>query len=311
MILKKPKFWDEKRPNFTSYILLPITYLINLINFLNIKKKIKSDQIKTICVGNIYIGGTGKTPVSISLKKILDNLKFKTAFIKKEYANQIDEQKILSLHGKLFCKKNRLDSLKDAINEKFEIAIFDDGLQDKKLKYDLTFVCFNTQTWIGNGLCIPSGPLRENLNSLKKYDAIFLNGNEEELLEIENIIKNIKPNLKIFKTIYVPSNIKKLDLNHNYIAFSGIGNPQTFLKTLKKNKFKIIKDITFPDHYNYSNNDILKIKNMAKSLNAKIITTEKDYKRLNENNSETINFLKIELKILNQLELVDFINKKL
>ena len=105
MILKKPKFWDEKRPNFTSYILLPITYLINLINFLNIKKKIKSDQIKTICVGNIYIGGTGKTPVSISLKKILDNLKFKTAFIKKEYANQIDEQKILSLHGKLFCKK--------------------------------------------------------------------------------------------------------------------------------------------------------------------------------------------------------------
>ena len=311
MILKKPKFWDEKRPNFTSYILLPITYLINLINFLNIKKKIKSDQIKTICVGNIYIGGTGKTPVSISLKKILDNLKFKTAFIKKEYANQIDEQKILSLHGKLFCKKNRLDSLKDAINEKFEVAIFDDGLQDKKLKYDLTFVCFNTQTWIGNGLCIPSGPLRENLNSLKKYDAIFLNGNEEEVLEIENIIKNIKPNLKIFKTIYVPSNIKKFDLSHNYIAFSGIGNPQTFLKTLKKNKFKIIKDITFPDHYNYSNKDILKIKDMAKSLNAKIITTEKDYKRLNENNSETINFLKIELKILNQLELVDFINKKL
>ena len=311
MILKKPKFWDDKKPNFISYFLLPLTYLISLINFLYKTKKIKSDKIKTICVGNIYIGGTGKTPVSIKLKKILDNLNFKTAFIKKNYIDQIDEQKILSLNGELFCKKNRADALNDAINQNFEVAIFDDGLQDRKLKYDLSFVCFNIETWIGNGLCIPSGPLRENLKSLKKYDAIFLNGNNENTIEIENTIKNIKPNLKIFKTIYLPSNIETLDLNHNYISFSGIGNPNNFLKTLKKNKFKIVRDITFPDHYNYSNKDILKIKDMAKNLNARIITTEKDYNRLNKNQSEEINYLKIKLKILNEIELIDFINKKL
>ncbi len=311
MILKKPKFWDDKKPNFISYFLLPLTYLISLINFLYKTKKIKSDKIKTICVGNIYIGGTGKTPVSIKLKKILDNLNFKTAFIKKNYIDQIDEQKILSLNGKLFCKKNRADALNDAINQNFEVAIFDDGLQDRKLKYDLSFVCFNIETWIGNGLCIPSGPLRENLKSLKKYDAIFLNGNNENTIEIENTIKNIKPNLRIFKTIYLPSNIETLDLNHNYISFSGIGNPNNFLKTLKKNKFKIVRDITFPDHYNYSNKDILKIKDMAKNLNARIITTEKDYNRLNKNQSEEINYLKIKLKILNEIELIDFINKKL
>ena len=311
MILKKPKFWDDKKPNFISYFLLPLTYLISLINFLYKTKKIKSDKIKTICVGNIYIGGTGKTPVSIKLKKILDNLNFKTAFIKKNYIDQIDEQKILSLNGELFCKKNRADALNDAINQNFEVAIFDDGLQDRKLKYDLSFVCFNIETWIGNGLCIPSGPLRENLKSLKKYDAIFLNGNNENTIEIENTIKNIKPNLRIFKTIYLPSNIETLDLNHNYISFSGIGNPNNFLKTLKKNKFKIVRDIAFPDHYNYSNKDILKIKDMAKNLNARIITTEKDYNRLNKNQSEEINYLKIKLKILNEIELIDFINKKL
>ena len=311
MILKKPKFWDDKKPNFISYFLLPLTYLISLINFLYKTKKIKSDKIKTICVGNIYIGGTGKTPVSIKLKKILDNLNFKTAFIKKNYIDQIDEQKILSLNGELFCKKNRADALNDAINQNFEVVIFDDGLQDRKLKYDLSFVCFNIETWIGNGLCIPSGPLRENLKSLKKYDAIFLNGNNENTIEIENTIKNIKPNLRIFKTIYLPSNIETLDLNHNYISFSGIGNPNNFLKTLKKNKFKIVRDIVFPDHYNYSNKDILKIKDMAKNLNARIITTEKDYNRLNKNQSEEINYLKIKLKILNEIELIDFINKKL
>ena len=310
-MLKKPKFWDYKKPNFVAYLFLPLTYLISLLNFLYKTKKIKPERIKTICVGNIYVGGTGKTPISIKLKKILDNLNFKTAFVKKNYSNQVDEQKLLSSHGKLFCKKSRMDSLKQAINENFEIAILDDGLQDRKLKYDLSFVCFNIPVWIGNGFCMPSGPLRENLKSLKKYDAIFLNGNEEETNEIENKIKSIKSNLEIFKSNYVPLNMKKMDLNSNYLAFSGIGNPNNFLNTLKKNKFKIIKNINFPDHYKYSDKDIQKIKSIAKNFNAKIITTEKDYNRLNKLESEGINYLKIELKILNETALINFINKKL
>tara|TARA_Y100000590_G_scaffold448234_1_gene584595 strand:- start:1013 stop:1948 length:936 start_codon:yes stop_codon:yes gene_type:complete len=311
MKLIKPKFWDYKTPNFTSYFLTPLTFLLNLINLIYKKKKIKFEKIKTICIGNIYIGGTGKTPISIEIKKILDNLNFKTAFIKKKYSDQIDEQNILSLNGKLFCKKNRIDAIKQAINESFEVAIFDDGLQDKKLKYDLTFVCFNIQTWIGNGFCIPSGPLRENFQSLEKYDAIFLNGNNEETTDIKKKIKNLKSNLEIFEANYVPLNINKMDLNHNYIAFSGIGNPQTFLKTLKNNKFKIIKNINFPDHYNYSQKDITKIKDIAKNLKAKIITTEKDYYRLNKLETEGIDFLKIELKIFNESELINFIKKRL
>ena len=73
----------------------------------------------------------------------------------------------MSSNGQLFCEKNRIDAVKQAINQNIDIAIFDDGLQDKILNYDIAFVCFNTQTWIGNSLCIPSGPLRENLKSLK------------------------------------------------------------------------------------------------------------------------------------------------
>ena len=86
------------------------------------------------------------------------------------------------------------DNHKDAINENIEVAIFDDGLQDKLLGYNLSFVCFNIQTWLGNSFCIPSGPLREDLKSIKKYDAVFLNGNGENTIEIENILKNIKIN---------------------------------------------------------------------------------------------------------------------
>ena len=146
---------------------------------------------------------------------------------------------------------------------------------------------------------------------MKKYHAIFLNGSGEEDEDIENSIKNIIPNLEIFKAEYIPIDLEKIDLSQNYLVFCGIGNPETFFKTLKKNNFKIVKTMSFPDHYNYSNKDIIKIKETAAKLKAKIITTEKDYNRLNKLNSENINFLKIELKIINEKKLIDFINKRI
>jgi len=311
MKFNKPSFWDYKKPNFIAYLLLPLSHFIKLINFFNNKKKIKPKRIKTICIGNIYIGGTGKTPISIKINEILKNLNFRTAFIKKKYIDQIDEQKILSSHDRLFCKKNRVDALDEAINENINVAIFDDGLQERKLDYDITFACFNAQSWIGNGLCLPAGPLRENLRNLKKYDGVFLNGNGEEIIKIQNIIKNINTNIKIFEAQYFPLNIEKLDQNQNYLIFSGIGNPNSFLKTLKKNKLNIVKTLIFPDHYNYSDQDIVKIKQKAKKLNAKIITTEKDYNRLSKLNSEGIEHLKIELKIKDEKELTNFLHEKL
>ena len=72
-MLKKPKFWDYKKPNFVAYLFLPLTYLISLLNFLYKTKKIKPERIKTICVGNIYVGGTGKTPLALLLA---DEFKF-------------------------------------------------------------------------------------------------------------------------------------------------------------------------------------------------------------------------------------------
>ena len=311
MKLNKPKFWDNKKPSLFAYILLPFSYLVVLRNFIKDKSRNKIEKIKTICVGNIYIGGTGKTSMSININEILKNLNYKTAFIKKNYNDQIDEQKILSSRGKLFCEKNRVNALKKAINEKIDIAILDDGLQDKKLKYDISFVCFNTENSIGNGFIIPAGPLRESLKNLKKYDGVFLNGNGEEVSEIINIIKNINPDLPIFQARYLPLNLEKFDKNKNYIAFSGIGNPNSFIKTLKQNNFKVIKNLNFPDHYNYLNQDLIKIKEIAKKMNAKIITTKKDFNRLDKSSAEDIEYLEVKLKIINEKELVNFINKKL
>lgn len=308
MKLKKPRFWDYKKPNIIAFLLYPIAFLLQIIKS-NSKSESKKLNIKTICIGNIYLGGTGKTSLSIKLNEILNKNNIKTCFIKKYYKDQIDEQKILQNNGKLFLSRNRLKALQKAEEENYQIAIFDDGLQDFSINYDIKFVCFNNINWIGNGMTIPAGPLRENVNNLKKYKNLFLNGNLENIEEIKKQISNINPKITIHIGIYVPLNLNEFDSNENYLIFSGIGNHKTFVSMLKKNKLNIIKEIEFPDHYQYSEKEINKIIIEAKRLNSKIITTEKDYIKISDAHKSEIKFVKSELKIEDEKKLLNSIMK--
>ena len=310
MKIKKPKFWDYNKPNIISYILWPLSLFLQFLSNLKLlivsKKKFK--EIKTICVGNIYVGGTGKTSLSLIIYDILLKNKIKTCFIKKYYSDQKDEQKILENKGKLFNFSKRELSLEKAIKENYEVAIFDDGLQDKSIEYDLSFVCFNNLNFIGNGLTMPSGPLRESFKNIKKYKYIFLNGNMENIKNIREKILETNSNAKIFEAKYVPMNIKEFDLNEKYLVFSGIGNHKTFLSMLKNNKMIINKDIEFPDHYNYSEKDLKNILKISKDNNLKILTTEKDFSRLNIKLNE-IKFIKSKLEISNEKDLINILSK--
>ena len=305
MKLKKPKFWDYKKPSFFSYLLLPLSITIGLITKINSKPKYPNSKIKTICVGNIYIGGTGKTSLAIKIKEILDKNNIRACFIKKFYPNQTDEQKLLSKNGVLFSNLKRITALNEAISEGFEVAIFDDGLQDSSIKYDLEIVCFNNLNWIGNGLTLPSGPLRENINNLKSYENVFLNGNEESLIAIKEQIKRINPNININSGKYTPLNIGEFDKDQNYLVFSGIGNHKTFVEMLKNNKLKIVSDLEYPDHYQYSKKDLDEIIINAKKFNAHIITTEKDYLRLENLNRNEIFYVKSSLDISDEKNLTN------
>tara|TARA_B100001093_G_scaffold512151_1_gene581473 strand:- start:988 stop:1929 length:942 start_codon:yes stop_codon:yes gene_type:complete len=303
MNLKKPKFWDYKQPNIYAYLLLPLSFLLTIIKLLKIKSKNKRKKIKTICVGNIYIGGTGKTSLSIKIHEILKK-KIKSCFVKKFYKNQIDEQKLLKSRGKLFLSTKRSEAIKQAEKENYEIAILDDGLQDYSIDYDISLVCFNNINWIGNGLTIPAGPLREDIKNIKKYQHIFLNGNLENIEKIKKQIFNFNSKINIHVGKYEPLNLDEFNKNDKYLIFSGIGNHKTFISMIKNYGLNILKDVEFPDHYTYTNNDIDKIINEAKDLNCKIITTEKDYLRLEDNKVDQIKFIKSELKIIDEDKLI-------
>ena len=307
MKLSRPLFWNSI--NLISILLYPlslITFLINIIKKIPNKKNFK---IKSICVGNLYIGGTGKTPLSIKINSILKK-NYKTVFIKKKYSDQVDEQNLLKTYGNLICKEHRDIALSIATKQKYDVAILDDGLQNKTLNYNITIVCFNSSDGIGNNFLIPSGPLRENISEIKKYDAIFLNG-ENNNKKIYQYLKKINKNIKIFEAKYIPTNLKTLNRNSSFLSFCGLGNPAEFERTLKKYKFKIKEKIIFPDHYNYSDMDILNIKKLAKKKNLNIITTEKDYLRLNKKNRKKIKFLKTDLNIKNLKNFTKFLMKRL
>ena len=308
MKLNKPKFWDDKKISFLAIILLPLTIFITINNLiLSIISKEKSKKIKTICVGNIYVGGTGKTPLTIKLYDIFKELNYKVSTAKKFYKKHLDEQIILKNKTNLIISSTRHKALDEAIKKKNELVIFDDGLQDDKIDYDLKFVCFNSKKWIGNGFLIPSGPLREKISSLKKYDVVFLNGDSSNIEDIKKKIYQINQRIEIFETIYKPINLEKIDLSKKYIVFSGIGNSNSFKQTLMENNINVIKEIIFPDHYHYKKDDIKKIKLDAKKVGANIITTEKDYVKLTEEDKKEIKYLEISLELKREKKLIEFL----
>jgi len=307
MIFFKPKFWDKTEISLFSLLLYPITLIIKLLTFLRplITKK-NQCSIPVICVGNIYLGGTGKTPLSIEIYSILKSLNMNPAFIRKEYSSFQDEVELEKKTGPVYQNKKRIVAIKEAIQNNIDIVILDDGFQDFSINKDLNLVCFNENQWIGNGLTIPSGPLRESLSSLGRGNMIFINGAKNT--DIENKIYNKNKEIKIYYTKYKPININEFK-NKNVLAFAGIGNPINFFNLLKKNNINVIEEKKFPDHYNYSEKELENLLNRAKEKNSILLTTEKDYLRVNHNYKKNINFLKIKVEIENVDSFIEEIKK--
>ena len=233
MKFKKPKFWDYKKPNIFAYLLIPLNLILWVSNIiLDIKPKKKYQNIKTICVGNIYIGGTGKTPTVLKLYEIFKNTKLKVSTAKKFYSNQEDENIILKNRSEFITSDNRQKIVQKAIEGNYDLLIFDDGLQDRQINYDFKLVCFDAENWIGNGFLIPSGPLREKVESLKKYDAVIIKNVSKKFdqNEIYQSINTINSKIKIFNSFFIIKNKEEFNLTDKFLIFSGIGNNYSFKK---------------------------------------------------------------------------------
>tara|TARA_B110000014_G_C20071046_1_gene558590 strand:- start:464 stop:1393 length:930 start_codon:yes stop_codon:yes gene_type:complete len=307
MKLLKPKFWDEDKISIIAIILFPISICIKSLFFLRkIFTAQKKFPIPIICVGNIYLGGTGKTPICVELFNFLKDLNKNPCFVRKNYDSQLDEVNLLQSKGDISLGKNRIIALNKVIEKKFDIAILDDGFQDLSIKKNLSIVCFNEKQWIGNGLTIPAGPLREDLSALKRANIVIING--EKNIKIEKKILKNNQLIKIFYTQYHTNDIIKFK-NKKIISFAGIGNPDNFFDLLEVNNLNIIEQLSFPDHYNYSNIELENLIEKAKNKGAILLTTEKDYFRIDKKYKSIVNCLKIKVKIKNNSQFIEEVKK--
>ena len=262
-----------------------------------------------ICIGNLTIGGAGKTPTTLSIAQYLKGKGKAVAIISRGYkgelkgplhvgpthhtALEVGDEPLLMAHSfETWISANRYKGAKAAIDQGADIILLDDGLQHPTLKQDLKICVVNTNQKFGNENRIPLGPLRENLQKgLERIDAILTVSNTLEERFSLNIQKPLlRTEIALNKKDWAALKDKKL------IAFAGLAHPEKFFETLRLEKFNILKTLPFPDHYTYTQKDLKKLINLAEQEQAQLVTTQKDWVRLPKEFQEQIAQLRITLE---------------
>lgn len=316
--MKTPKHWQTK--NILSLTLFLPSCLYAFATWLRIKlttpKKVKAP---VICVGNLTAGGSGKTPVSISIAKILKKVGKNPYFVSRGYGGNLsdvivdvnlhspievgDEPLLLSKEAPVVVNHKRFEGAQKAIDEGADIIIMDDGFQNPTLHKDISFLVIDGNTGMGNMFPIPAGPMREFFSQGKKRaQAVIILG--EDKTDIAAKFSD----LPIFYGEVV-ANKPKVE-NKNIVAFAGIGRPQKFYDSLKNCGFNVVETFDFPDHYPYKNDDIKKIVETADNLGCDIFTTSKDFVKIPHFYKNKIKVLEIAIKWKDENKLAEFINKE-
>ncbi len=293
--LTYPEFWSKK--NIVSSVLIAFSWIYQLLGWLRklLVKPIKLPSF-VICIGNVSVGGTGKTQLVAWLAKRLRFNNCNFLIVTKGYNSNLrgarlvnqsdsssdvgDESKLLSEYGQVLAATSIKYALPIIKNLNPDVVIFDDGMQNPGFFKDLTIVVIDAIRNIGNGRIFPSGPLRERVSSaISKSDIITMVGNElcQNFSLIENITSSGKPFFK--SKIQLVSNI---DTSKNYYAFTAIGDPDRFCRLLSGNGINVIATKTFPDHHNYSIEEINIMVEEAARKNCFLITTKKDYVKISD-----------------------------
>jgi tetraacyldisaccharide 4'-kinase len=322
----QPEFW--KKHGILSLVLTPLSLIYSIAGLLRplINAKYQAN-IPVICIGNVTVGGAGKTPIVLAITELLRKNGMNVAIASRGYKGDIkkptlvdknkhtvnsvgDEPLILARIAPTYISKKRHLAISMAKESGADIVIMDDGMQNPTVKKDLTILVIDGKYGIGNGLVMPAGPLREALLfGLRKSDIVILLGKDEMGILNHPAIKsmqreNVKP---IIRARLDPcGNIP--DKTQPYIAFAGIGNPDKFFSTLVENGYNLVGEIAFPDHYNYNDDDINNLIKKAEKIGAVLITTQKDEVRLPLFARKKISVLCVEITWENEAQIKNILD---
>ena len=338
--------------NIYKKILRPLFYPISMIYlivifFRNHLYNIKLFPVyklptKVISVGNITVGGTGKTPIIITLAKILSKSGFKVSVLSRGYLRKTKGTLLVSNGEKPLCEwkdcgdeaymlSHKLTNIPIVVDEnryrggtyltkhfKPDIILLDDAFQHRKLYRDFDLIIIDSNDTLKKHKLLPLGILREPWNNIaRRADSLFITkGKPNDYLK-----KKLKStSIPLFNIKTIPSLSKnysntenKIPLNQGVLLLSGIGNNSFFKKTASYLGLYILQHEKYKDHFLFTKKDIITIENKAERVGAKyIVTTEKDWVRIKQLKPKfSYAIIEIDMKIEKEKKFISYLNKKL
>ncbi len=291
--MRAPLFWNRPR-GLTSRLLTPLEWVWTTVT----KHRLKNGPwerlaVPVICVGNINVGGAGKTPTVIALLEVLRDLGITAHVVSRGHGGSelgpvlVDERKhsagevgdepiLIAAFGPCWVAKDRTAGAKAAIAAGAQIILLDDGFQNPSLRKDLNIVVVDAEIGFGNGRVMPAGPLREPLTAgLSRADIVIPIGSPAAQNRLAAQVGNPtwSGELRALETGMDWSGTR-------FIAFAGIGRPGKFFATLETLGANVAAAHAFADHAPYTDAILQRLKAEAKAKSAQLVTTEKDMARL-------------------------------
>lgn len=312
--MREPRFWSvdvdprsrEAAP-LTRFLLTPFAWFYAYLTAHRIKNTVPTRvKPKVICVGNLTAGGVGKSPIVAHLRGLIAKQSSKrVATLSRGYKGRLkgpsrvdftahtardvgDEPLMLSASGESWIGADRAEAGEAMALEGIDVIIMDDGHQNPTLHKDFSFVVVDSEARFGNGYIIPKGPLREPVElGLKRADAVIVMGAQKRPPELQNyngpvLFAHIEP--------------RAPPLPHDYVAFAGIGRPEKMFDSLKATGASVKDSVPFPDHHTYTKDDLRFLRQLAADNNARLITTEKDFARLQAEDRDDILTFPVEVR---------------
>ena len=306
--MRAPEFW--RTDNVLARLLEPIGQIVGAVTTRRVARArpLRVD-VPVICVGNLTVGGTGKTPIAIAIAARLQNRSKSPAILMRGYGGRLkgpirvndslhtfedvgDEALLHAITSPVWVARNRALGALNAIKDGADVLIMDDGHQHTSLAKDLSLVTVNGNTGFGNGRITPAGPLREPAESgLARAQAAVLVGADPH-----NLAEGLAEYAEVLRARIVPGPEWHQLQGRKVVAFAGIGDPEKIFHTLGAVGAQVVAFHPFSDHYGYASADIQSILDEAFSVDAVPVTTMKDAVRLSPDQRQQVNVLSVDVE---------------
>lgn len=319
-MLKAPSFW-QKPHDWRGRLLAPLGafygWVSTFYQFIQRNRKgVWVPPLPVICVGNFTLGGAGKTPVTLSFGKLLQEKGLNVHFVTRGYGGSLsekeqtllvrkdlhtaeevgDEPLLLANLGPTWVGTDRRKGLESAWKEGAQVALLDDGLQETTLQKTFSVAVVDGILGLGNGAVFPAGPLRESWeNGKEKIQGLVVLGQPEIWCDSTHFLvkEASKEGIPLLNGWVIPQEMDSSLKTKPLFAFAGLAYPEKFFQLLEKQGCLLKKTLHFPDHYLYKKEDKMALQSKAEKEGLHLITTEKDWVRFSPEERKGIHVFKI------------------